>query len=144
MNKFSLALLMSWFAFQATGAELQWMTDLPAAQKKAAEEKKLVLIDFTGSDWCPPCKALHKNVFSSTEFDEFAKANLVLVEIDFPRKKEQSDELKKANRALATQYEIKGYPTVVVLDGSGKQLSKEVGYSGLAGKDYVAKLKKLK
>jgi len=135
---------MSWLAFQVAAAEGDWMTDLAKAQEKAKAEKKLVLVDFTGSDWCPPCKALHKNVFSSEEFAEFAKKNLVLVEVDFPRKKEQSDQLKKANRELAKKYEIDGYPTVIVFDGSGKQLKKDVGYSGAGAKDYVAELKKIK
>lgn len=144
MKKIALVLLGGWLAFQVAAAEGEWMTDLAKAQEKAKAEKKLVLVDFTGSDWCPPCKALHKNVFSSSEFSEFAKKNLVLVEIDFPRKKEQSEQLKKANRELAKKHDIDGYPTVVVFDSEGKQLSKKVGYSGASAKDYVAELAKLK
>jgi protein disulfide-isomerase len=128
----------------AIAAEGEWLTDLPKAQAKAKAEKKMLLMDFTGSDWCPPCKALHKNVLTSAEFVQFAKANLVLVELDFPRSKPQSDTLKKANGALSQKYGIEGYPTVIVLDADGKQLSKEVGYGGTAPKDYVAKLEKLK
>jgi len=135
---------LGWFAFQVAAAEGEWMTDLVKAQEKAKAEKKLVLVDFTGSDWCPPCRALHKNVFSSSEFDEFAKKNLVLVEVDFPRKKEQSEQLKKANRELAKKHEIDGYPTVIIFDSNGKQLDKKVGYSGASAKDYVAQLQKIK
>ena|SRR5688572_10131313 len=144
MKRIVVALAGVWLAFQAAAAEGEWMTDFAKAQAKAKTEKKLVLVDFTGSDWCPPCKALHKNVFSSSEFAEFAKKNLVLVEIDFPRKKEQSEDVKKANRALAKKHEIDGYPTVIVFDSEGKQLSKKVGYSGASAKDYVAELAKLK
>lgn len=144
MRKIVLALIGGWLAFQVAAAEGDWITDLAKAQEKAKAEKKLVLVDFTGSDWCPPCKALHKNVFSSSEFNEFAKKNLVLVEIDFPRKKEQSADLKKANRELAKKHDIDGYPTVIVFDSTGKQLSKKVGYSGASAKDYVAELAKLK
>ncbi|MBI3853753.1 MAG: thioredoxin family protein [Verrucomicrobia bacterium] len=128
----------------AIAAEGEWLTDLPKAQAKAKAEKKLVLMDFTGSDWCPPCKALHKNVLSSPEFIQFAKANLVLVEVDFPRSKPQSAALKKANQALSEKYAIEGYPTIIVLDADGNTLSKETGYGGTAAKDYVLKLEKLK
>ena len=144
MKRIALALMGSWLAFQVAAAEGEWLTDLAKAQEKAKTEKKLVLVDFTGSDWCPPCKALHKNVFTSSEFSEFAKKNLVLVEVDFPRKKEQSPEVKKANRELAKKHDIDGYPTVIVFDSAGKQLSKKVGYSGASAKDYVAELAKLK
>jgi len=144
MKKIALGLVLGWFAFQVAAAEGEWMTDLAKAQEKAKAEKKLVLVDFTGSDWCPPCRALHKNVFSSSEFDEFAKKNLVLVEVDFPRKKEQSEQLKKANRELAKKHEIDGYPTVIIFDSNGKQLDKKVGYSGASAKDYVAQLQKIK
>jgi thioredoxin-related protein len=64
--------------------------------------------------------------------------------LDFPRSKPQSDTLKKANESLSQQYGVEGYPTVIVLDAEGKQLSKEVGYDGTTPKDYVAKLEKLK
>jgi protein disulfide-isomerase len=144
MKKIAICLLTCWAALQTFAAEGEWLTDLPKAQAKAKAEKKMVLMDFTGSDWCPPCKALHKNVLTSAEFVQFAKANLVLVELDFPRSKPQSATLKKANGALSQKYGIDGYPTVIVLDADGKQLSKEVGYGGTAPKDYVAKLEKLK
>jgi thioredoxin-related protein len=120
-----------------------WVTDLPKAQAQAKKEKKLVLIDFTGSDWCPPCKALKKDVFSSKEFLDYAKDKFVLVEIDFPNSKPQSAELKKANKALSEKYKIEGFPTVVVLDADGKELKKEVGYSGEKPKEYIAMLDKL-
>lgn len=144
MKSMALGLLVGFLAAQALAAEGTWMTDLAKAQAKAKAEKKMVLVDFTGSDWCPPCKALHKNVLSSPEFLNYAKDNLVLVEIDFPRSKPQSAELKKANKELAKKYEIDGYPTVIVFDSNGTQLSKESGYRGEKGADYVAKLKKLK
>lgn len=145
MKSMALGLLVGFLAAQAFAADGTWMTDLSKAQAKAKAEKKMVLVDFTGSDWCPPCKALHKNVLSSPEFLSYAKDNLVLVEIDFPNSKPQSDELKKANKELARKHEIKGYPTVIVFDSNGKELLKDVGYDG-KGKaaDFVAKLKGLK
>src|SRR5947209_4624292 len=76
-------------AARTWAADSDWLTDLPKALGKAKAEKKLVLMDFTGSDWCPPCKALHKNVLSSKEFEGYAQTNLVLVLVDFPRSKPQ-------------------------------------------------------
>jgi len=105
----------------------EWLTDLPKAQAQAKKENKLVLLDFTGSDWCGWCIKLKNEVFDTKEFKEYADKNLVLVEVDFPRKKEQSEELKKANRALQEKYQIGGYPTIIVLDGDGKQVGK-AGY----------------
>jgi len=145
MKKILLGLvILGWITFQVAAAESEWMTDLGKAQEKAKAEKKLVLVDFTGSDWCPPCRALHNNVFTSAEFNEFAAKNLILVEVDFPRKKEQTEQLKKANRELAKKQEIDGYPTVIVFDSNGKQLDKKVGYGGGSAKDYVAQLQKIK
>src|SRR5262249_3241150 len=104
---------------------------------------KLILIDFTGSDWCPWCIKLKKEVFSQSEFVEYAEKNLVPVEVDFPRKKQLPAELKKANQALQQKYQIQGYPTVVVLDGSGKKLG-ELGYQPGGPKAFIAELEKLK
>jgi thioredoxin-related protein len=145
MKSMALGLLVGFLAAQALAADGTWLTDLSQAQAKAKAEKKMVLADFTGSDWCPPCKALHKNVLSSPEFLSYAKDNLVLVEIDFPRTKPQSAELKKANKELAKKHDISGYPTVIVFDSNGKELLKDVGYDGKSkGADFVAKLKGLK
>src|SRR5229473_4083436 len=114
MKKIAFCLLACWATFQIKAAEDQWMTDLPKAQARAKTEKKLVLMDFTGSDWCPPCKALKKNVLSSREFLDYAKKNLVLVDVDFPRHTAQPAELKKANEALSQKFGIEAFPTVIV------------------------------
>jgi len=144
MKKTAICLLACWAAFQINAAEGQWLTDLSKAQAKAKTEKKLVLMDFTGSDWCPPCKALYKNVLSTPEFIDYAKKNLVLIEVDFPRSKPQAEELKKANQVLQEKFKIEGYPTIIVLDSEGKELSKEVGYGGDKPDQFIAKLEKLK
>ena len=144
MKRIAIGLLAAVALMQAGAAEPEWLTDLPQAQAKAKGENKMVLLDFTGSDWCPPCKALHKNVLTSPEFAEYANRNLVLVEVAFPRNKTHSDALRQANKALAKKFGIKGYPTVVVLDGSGKVLSSKTGYGGEAPASFIAKLKALK
>ena len=105
----------------------QWLTSLPDALTQAKEGEKLVLLDFTGSDWCPPCKMLHEKVLTQKEFLDHASENLVLVMLDFPRSKEQSHELKAANNELAKKFNIEGYPTLVLLDGEGNELAREAG-----------------
>lgn len=143
MKSIVIGLLLGFMAWQVSAGEEQWTTDLAKAQEKAKKDKKLVLVDFTGSDWCPPCKALHKNVFTSEEFLKYAKDNLVLVEVDFPRGKPQSTETKKANEELAKQHKVEAFPTVIVFDSEGKELKRETGYTGTKPGEYVAKLKKL-
>ena len=144
MKKMVVGLLVCWAAWQASAADDLWLTDLAKAQATAKAENKMVLMDFNGSDWCPPCKALRKNVLSSQEFIEYAKKNLVLVDVDFPHNKEQSAELKKANQALGEKYGVDGLPTVIVLSSDGKELNKKIGYSGQATKEFIADLEKLK
>lgn len=145
MKKLGFSLLVAAVMLQAAfGAEGTWLTDLPKAQALAKEQKKLVLMDFTGSDWCPPCKMLHKNVLTTKEFVEFAKDNLILVELDFPQGKKLAPELQQANEALAKKYNIGGFPTIIVLNSNGKEIFRDEGYNHDTGKTYVAKLKKLK
>ncbi len=129
---------------QAVAQETEWLTDLSKAQAQAKRENKLVLMDFNGSDWCPPCKALRKNILSSREFLDYAKKNLVLVDVDFPRHTAQPAELKKANQALSEKFGIDGFPTIVVLNGEGKELKKSSGYGGQTTKDFISELEKLK
>jgi protein disulfide-isomerase len=144
MKKIALCLLACWAVWQVSAAEGDWLTDLPKAQAQAKAEKKMVLMDFNGSDWCPPCKALRKNVLSTPEFMDYAKKNLVLVDVDFPRQKEQSKELKQANEQLAKKFAVEGFPTIVVLSSDGKELKKTVGYDGQSTQDFIAGLDKLK
>ncbi len=137
MKRIAIALLLCWAA-QIHAAE--WLTDLPKALEKAKAEKKLVLMDFTGSDWCPPCKELHKTVLTSKTFEDYADKNLVLVVVDFPNKTEQSKELQKANEALKEEFKVEGFPTVILLDTDRKQLKNMLGYSGEKPDEFIAKL----
>ena len=72
----------------------------------------------------------NKDVFEQPAFEEFAKDNLVLVKLDFPRAKPQTPEIKERNQKLAAQYEVEGFPTVILLAPDGKELAREVGYKG--------------
>jgi thiol-disulfide isomerase/thioredoxin len=143
MKKLVLSLVISSALWQSAVAEEGWLTDFPKAQAQAKAEKKMVLMDFNGSDWCPPCKALRSNVLSNPDFLKFASKNLVLVDVDFPRRTQQAEELKKANEALSARYKIEGFPTVIVLSSDGKELTKKVGYDGQSAKEFVAELEKL-
>ena len=118
-----------------------WLIDAEKAKAQAAKEGKPLVMDFTGSDWCPPCKQLNSKVFSSQEFKDYAAKNLVLLELDFPNDKSKvSAETKKQNDKLQKEYKIRGYPTIIVLDKNGKELGREVGYSGESPADYIKKI----
>ena len=143
MKKLALLLLTCLMTAQLMAADEQWGTDFAKAEAQAKKEKKPVLLDFTGSDWCPPCMKLKKDVFSSKEFLEFAKKNLILVELDFPQDKPQTPDLKRTNQELSEKFKIEGYPTIIVLNSEGKEINRTVGYGGESAKDYVAKLEKV-
>ncbi len=128
MKKSIIGLFAATALLTASAAELNWLTDAAKAQAQAKTENKLVLLDFTGSDWCGWCIKLNKEVFNTPEFAEYAKKNLVLVEVDFPRRKKLSDEQKQANEALSKKYGVEGFPTLILLDGNGKKLG-ELSYS---------------
>jgi protein disulfide-isomerase len=132
------------FVTSAGAAELNWLTDLPKAQAVAKTGDKLVLMDFTGSDWCGWCMKLDRETFSRPEFADYANKNLVLVQLDFPSKKPQSAELKKANAALAAKYHIEGYPTLIALKSDGTVVWKQVGYLKGGPAALIAKLDEAK
>jgi thiol-disulfide isomerase/thioredoxin len=116
-------------AARAFADEPSWLTSLPEAADQARNENKLLLLDFTGSDWCGWCKKLDGEIFSSREFIDYAGKNLELVQVDFPMHKSQADDLKKANRALKKKYAVSGYPTVLVIKPDGKVLWEQRGYA---------------
>jgi len=101
-----------------------WTANYEQALADAKAQNKAVLLEFTGSDWCPPCKMVRAAVFSKKEFVEAASKNFILVELDFPK---GDPELKKKNQPYSEQYKIQGYPTVVLLDSNGKEFSRIVG-----------------
>jgi protein disulfide-isomerase len=109
MKKLFMNLFMAWLTVQAGAKDLEWLTSAPDAEKKAKEEKKVVLLDFTGSDWCGWCMKLKKEVFDTKEFAEYADKNLVLVEVDFPMHKKLPEAQQKSNSALQEKYKVNGY-----------------------------------
>ena len=122
-----------------------WLTNLDKAKVLAKKEKKMILVEFTGSDWCPPCKALKKTVFASNAFKKYAAESLVLVEFDFPRGKNLVTKEQAAyNRTQAKKFAVKGYPTVILMDANGKELMKKVGYGRTSVEAYIKSLKTAK
>jgi len=130
--------------FQLQAADLTWLTSVPNAQAQAKKESKLVLLDFTGSDWCSWCKKLDAEVFSQAQFADYAKKNLVLVEVDFPAQKKLDAALVKANDALKDKYKITGYPTLIVLKPDGTVVWNQVGYMEGGPAAVIAKLDEAK
>ena len=119
-----------------------WELNFEQAQARAKAENKPMLLDFTGSDWCGWCIRLDKEVFSQPEFKAYAAESLVLVELDFPRGKEQSAEIKAQNKALAKKYSIRGYPTIVLLTAEG-ELIERTGYQRGGAANYIAHIKEI-
>jgi len=120
-----------------------WLTNLDQAQKESQSKNRLLLMDFTGSDWCGWCIMLDKEVFSKQEFKDYANKNLILLELDFPRKKPMPPETVAQNERLLMKYGIQGFPTVVVFDSSGKPLG-ALGYQAGGPQVFIAQLEKLR
>lgn len=116
------AVMMS-SAFASEG----WMTNLPAAMQRAEQENKLVLVEFTGSDWCTACVALKRNVLDKPEFREWAGEHFIFVEIDLPQSPDFPAEQRAQNEATAEHYQVGGFPTILILNPQGNVIG---GFSG--------------
>jgi protein disulfide-isomerase len=144
MKKLVLILAVLALAVPGFAAGPTWLTDLPKAQAQAKAEGKLVLLNFTGSDFCSSCIRLHDEVFPGKEFTEFAQKRLVLMELDFPLKKKQPEALKKANEAIQKQFKVDGFPTLILLAADGKKLGEvEIDLFDAKAKDLVTAIEKL-
>ena len=132
---------------QSNTAASGWLTDVPKAQAQARTEGKFVLLFFHGSDWCPTCAEMERQVFESPEFAQYAQRSLVLVDVDFPDKAKQSDDLKRANAALKDRFNLSqdlggGFPTIVLLNAAGGTVFQETGYSGGGPSEVLPKLQR--
>jgi thioredoxin-related protein len=129
MNRYVFLLFFSGLSLTAQADQTQeWLTDVPTALQKAKQENKILLLDFTGSDWCGWCVKLKNEVLDQPEFKEFAKTNLVLVEVDFPHHKQLEPAQQEANKQLAQTYRVGGFPTIVLLNRESQALGKIEGY----------------
>jgi protein disulfide-isomerase len=114
-----------------------WQTDYQQALAQAAIEKKRVLLDFTGSDWCPYCIQMDKEVLTQPDFRAFAARKLILVKLDFPRKKQMPPAEAEQNQKLQQEFSIEGFPTYVLLDPAGTEMRRQVGYLEGGPKEFI-------
>ena len=117
--------------------ELTWHTDMSKATDISIKENKPMFLFFTGSDWCGWCIRLQKEVFKTPEFIKWAKDNVVLVELDFPRKNNQTDAVKLQNAQLQQQLQVNGYPTVWFISAA-KTAEAKINLNALGSSGYVA------
>ena len=125
----------------ATG--VTWSGDFNAAQKQAAQEHKLIVINFSGSDWCGPCIRLRKEILESATFENYASDHLILVRADFPRQKKNqlSKEQVKLNEALADKYNPDGkFPYTLLVDQTGKVLKTWDGFPDETAEQFVSQV----
>ncbi len=120
----------------AAKAASGWEDNFDMAAEQAKKDGKYMLVDFSGSDWCGWCIKLDEEVFSKKEFKDYAKDNLVLALVDFPRRKELSKKDKERNDALAKKHGVRGFPTVLVLSPDGEVVGK-TGYQRGGPEAYV-------
>ena len=116
---------------------LTWYTDLTKATDLSIKENKPMFLFFTGSDWCGWCIRLQKEVFKTPEFVKWASDNVILVELDFPRKNEQTEAVKMQNAQLQQQLQVRGYPTVWFVSAT-KTAEAKVNLNALGSTGYVA------
>ena len=109
---------------------------------QARADGKMVLLDFTGSDWCPWCIKFDHEVLETDQFATYAQNKLELMLVDFPRAKLQDDALKQANKALGKKYNVDGYPTFVLVNYAGNELGRQVGYLEGGPSAFISKLEK--
>jgi len=140
-----LLLLLASTSPAALAADATWLIDFAAAKKLAAQQQKDLLIDFTGSDWCPPCIALHKNVLSKPDFAKQLGQHYIFVTLDYPRNKtKQSAQTIQQNEQLKKRYKVRGFPTVILANANGKSYETQVGYSGDLLDNYLQRILDIK
>jgi protein disulfide-isomerase len=138
--KFLAAGLLLCFVSPAFADDSHWITNYDKAVEQAKTDGKAILLDFTGSDWCGWCMKMKKESLDTPAFKDYAAKNLILVEVDFPQNKFQSDTLKRQNEQLKTQYKANGFPTFVLVDATGKELGRQVGYLPGGPQVFITKL----
>ncbi|HLF51614.1 thioredoxin family protein [Flavobacterium sp.] len=136
MKKIFITLLIVLGSFAVEAQELVWQTDVTKALEISKKTKKPLLLFFTGSDWCGWCIRLQKEVLKTPEFAAWAKDNVVLVELDFPRRTPLTPELQKQNNELVQLFEVRGYPTVWLVNAATKD--GKTNFEKLGSTGYVA------
>ncbi len=145
LNRFpvrmALAVMISTLFVSTAVAEEGWLVDFEKAKTQAAKEGKPILMEFTGSDWCPPCKALHKNVLVKEIFKEEMPKHYILLKLDNPRDKSKQTDAEQAQyKELAREYKVTGVPSVFLADADGNPFFKSSGYSGQSADEWVEQM----
>ena len=145
LNRFpvrmALAVMISTLFVSTAVAEEGWLVDFEKAKAQAAKEGKPILMEFTGSDWCPPCKALHKNVLVKDVFKEEMPKHYILLKLDNPRDKSKQTDAEQAQyKELAREYKVTGVPSVFLADADGNPFFKSSGYSGQSADEWVEQM----
>jgi protein disulfide-isomerase len=120
-----------------------WLTDFELAKEKSGKEHLPILVNFTGSDWCPYCKKLENEVFSKPKFATYVKENFILLKIDFPQAHPLPEEILNIHKELAEKYKVKEFPAVVFLNEDGEFILKS-GYREGGIDSYISFLKIVK
>jgi len=123
-----------------------WLGNFETAKTVASQQHKLILVNFSGSDWCGPCIRLRKEILENAVFENYATDKLVLVRADFPRQKKNqlSKDQVKLNEALADRYNPDGkFPYTLLVDANGKVLKKWDGFPDETPDQFVSDIKKL-
>ena len=123
-----------------SGGKTLWRSDIGGALSQAKSDGKLVLLDFTGSDWCPWCIKFDQDVLSTDSFNSYALAKLELVKVDFPHGTPLPEDQQHANAALVQQLHVTGFPTYVLFNADGRELGRQVGYLPGGPDAFIAKL----
>ncbi len=115
-----------------------WLVDFEKAKAQAAKEGKPILMEFTGSDWCPPCKALAKNVFDKDAFKKEMPKHYILLKLDNPRdKSKQTKAEQEQYKELAAHYKVRGVPSIFLTDAEGNPFFSTSGYGGQSADEWV-------
>lgn len=136
MKKIAFIFFLTLGTMAANAQELKWYTNVNDAMAVSQKTKKPMFLFFTGSDWCGWCMRLQKEVFKTPEFAKWAEKNVILVELDYPRKA-QDEATKQQNAQLAATFGIKGYPTVWFADAE-KTKEGKVNFKALGSSGYLA------
>ncbi len=132
----TLTLLTSYVDAQEVKHGLTWYTDVNKVYEISKKTKKPVFAFFTGSDWCGWCHKLERDVFEKADFQEWAKKNVILLEVDFPRKKELPETLAEQNNGLQQFFKVQGYPTIWLFNMDKNKETKKFSISALGSLGY--------
>src|SRR5271170_3230295 len=134
------ATLLFWTA-GARAQEANWFSDYSQAAAQAKAGNSNILLDFTGSDWCPWCQKMDREVLNTQQFQDYAeRANLALMLVDFPRQHALPPEMQEQNSSLYKKYGVEGFPTFILTDKDGNEIGRVVGYVEGGPSQFIAAL----